>query len=83
MTTILSMKHILLFSRAVFLGVPLTALTAATTKAEAHSPAMLLLVAKVAEVAPGVFRIRAGEPERIEPSLVRAPANTDALAAMP
>jgi alpha-D-xyloside xylohydrolase len=35
------------------------------------------------EVAPGVFRLRVGEPEVIVPSLVRAPARTEALAALP
>ena len=75
-------KHILTLLTTLLLA-PLAALTAATTKAESHSPANLLLEAKVSEVAPGVYRTRAGEPERIEPSLVRAPANPDALAAMP
>lgn len=35
------------------------------------------------QVAPGVYRVRAGEPEAIVPSLVRQPAARDALAAMP
>ena len=37
----------------------------------------------VTRVAPGVFRIRAGEPEKIVPSMVRAAAREDALAALP
>ncbi len=38
---------------------------------------------KIAEVAPGVYRLRAGEPEKIVPSLVRQPTSKEALAAMP
>lgn len=38
---------------------------------------------EIAEVAPGVYRLRAGEPEKIVPSLVRQPVNREALAAMP
>ena len=76
------MKHTLpLLSALLFAS--LAALTVAPAKAETHITANLLLEAKVSEVAPGVYRIRAGEPEKIVPSLVRAPANTDALAAMP
>ncbi|MGA2499753.1 MAG: TIM-barrel domain-containing protein, partial [Tepidisphaeraceae bacterium] len=43
----------------------------------------LPLEATVSEVAPGVYRLRAGEPEKIVPSLVRMPAKTDGLEAMP
>jgi alpha-D-xyloside xylohydrolase len=41
------------------------------------------LASTVTEVASGVFRLRAGEPEKIVPSLVRMPENTGALKAMP
>ncbi len=41
------------------------------------------LTPTITEVAPGVFRLRAGEREKIVPSLVREPARTDALAKMP
>ena len=59
----------------------LAALTAQAT-AQSDTAASLLLESHVSEVAPGVYRIRAGEPEKFVPSLVCAPANTDALAAM-
>ena len=49
---------------------------------ETHPPKVGGLQCAVTEVAPGVYRVRAGEPEKIVPSLVRAPANADALAAM-
>jgi len=76
------MKHTLTLLTSLLL-VPLAALTATTTKAESHSPANLILEAKVSEVAPGVYRIRAGEPEKIVPSMVRHAAKEEALAAMP
>lgn len=38
---------------------------------------------QVTEVAPGVYRLRVGEPEAIVPSIVRKAAETAALAAMP
>ena len=41
------------------------------------------LAPTVTEVAPGVFRVRAGEPETIVPSMVRQPAAKEGLAAMP
>jgi alpha-D-xyloside xylohydrolase len=41
------------------------------------------LTPTVAEVAPGVYRLRAGQPEPIVPSLVRLAARMDALKAMP
>ncbi len=41
------------------------------------------LARTVTEVAPGVFRVRAGEPEAIVPSMVCQPAASEALAAMP
>jgi len=37
----------------------------------------------VEEVAPGVFRIRAGEPEKIVPSMLKSEPKTDALEKMP
>ncbi|MEI7945306.1 MAG: TIM-barrel domain-containing protein [bacterium] len=37
----------------------------------------------VTQVAPGVFRVRAGEPEKIVPSMVRQAPKEEALAAMP
>ena len=40
------------------------------------------LVTTITEVAPGVYRVRAGEPELIVPSLVKAPSKNGALAAM-
>jgi alpha-D-xyloside xylohydrolase len=38
---------------------------------------------QITEVAPGVYRLRAGEPEAIVPSMVRRPAQTAGLATMP
>ena len=42
-----------------------------------------LLKIETEEVAPGVFRIRAGEPEQIVPSMLKFPAKIDALSKMP
>ncbi len=41
------------------------------------------LKAAITEVAPGVYRWRAGDPEKIVPSLVRQSARVEALATMP
>jgi len=41
------------------------------------------LIPQVTVVAPGVYRLRAGEPEAIVPSIVRAPAAVEAMSAMP
>ena len=42
-----------------------------------------VLAIHVTEPAPGVYRLRAGEPEAIVPSLVRMPARQEELGAMP
>ncbi len=52
-------------------------------RAAMAGPSAEELKVSVSEVAPGVYRLRAGEPERIVPSMVKLPALTDSLAAMP
>jgi len=47
------------------------------------APAAQMLTPQIAEVGPGVFRVRAGVPEPIVPSMVRQPARLEALGRMP
>lgn len=47
------------------------------------APSAQALTPQITEVGPGVFRVRAGEPARIVPSIARRPARLDALGRMP
>ena len=51
--------------------------------APANPAAAAELAPTVTEMAPGVYRLRAGEPEKIVPSLVKNEANQAGLKAMP
>src|SRR5579883_6593 len=61
----------------------LAAAYVAVLKPSVSAAAPQELVATITEVAPGVYRVRAGEPELIVPSLVKAPSKDRALEAMP
>jgi len=70
-------------TQCVILSVLLTMTLLAGAPWRAAARSLEKIQAQVAEVAPGVYRVRAGKPETIVPSLARPEANLPGLKAMP